>query len=404
MYEITFNVPDERLLQVPLGDDRDDTFIPVIALNDDKTHTKIQDDSEDIRRYPTRARRSGVGNQPYDTYTPQTTFLQLRAVQVHRSVLETSCLTRMTKEERLLATTMSPMEPMVDDAMHKIDPELCTTSEEEMMVWAYLMTHYNLKPGLRKFGARGVTAAVKALTQLHIMNTWTPLEVTKLSQEKRMCTLSSLLFLKEKRTGDIKGRACINGVLQRTHIPNEDAALPTVSTESTFVTLTVAASEKRKVRCYDVPSAFVNTEIDKDVIMVLKGDLAHMMVQIAPEIPEIHNNRQEGYEGPLRETPKSALRTNASKPVLLLRKEFEGYGLIVNPYDPCIANTMTKGGKQLMVVWHVDDLMVLCEDNFELTKFSCYLGNIYGMKLSMHIGCKHDYLAVDMKFCEDGAL
>jgi len=76
----------------------------------------------------------------------------------------------------------------------------------------------------------------------------------------------------------------------------------------------------------------------------------------------------------------------------------------VNPYDPCKANTMTKGGKQLTVVWHVDDLMVLCEDNFELTKFSCYLGNIYGMKLSMHIGCKHDYLAVDMKFCEDGAL
>ena len=72
-----------------------------------------------------------------------------------------------------------------------------------------------------------------------------------------MRALSSLLFLKEKRTGDIKGRACINGVLQRTHIPNEDAALPTVSTESTFVTLTVAASEKRKVRCYDIPSAFV---------------------------------------------------------------------------------------------------------------------------------------------------
>jgi hypothetical protein len=213
------------------------------------------------------------------------------------------------------------MEPTVDDAMHKIDPELCTMSEEEMVVWAYLMMQYNLKPGLRKFGARGVTAAVKELTQLHIMNTWTPLEVAKLSQEKQMCMLSSLLFLKEKRTGDIKGRACINGALQRTYIPKEDAALPTVLTESTFVTVTVAASEKRKVRYYDVPSAFVNTEIDEDVIMVLKGDLADMMVQIAPEIPEIHNNRQEGYEGSLRETPKSALRTNASKPVLLQETE-----------------------------------------------------------------------------------
>ena len=65
---------------------------------------------------------------------------------------------------------------------------------------------------------------------------------------------------------------------------------------------------------------------------------------------------------------------------------------------------MTKGGKQLMVAWHVDDLMVLCEDDFKLTKFLCYLANIYGMKLSMHTGRKHDYLGVDMEFCEDGAL
>ncbi len=66
--------------------------------------------------------------------------------------------------------------------------------------------------------------------------------------------------------------------------PKEDSALPTVSTESTFVTATIAAAEKRKVRCYDGPSAFVNTEVDEDVIMVLKGVLADMMVQIAPEV------------------------------------------------------------------------------------------------------------------------
>ncbi len=76
----------------------------------------------------------------------------------------------------------------------------------------------------------------------------------------------------------------------------------------------------------------------------------------------------------------------------------------MNPYDPCIANMMTKDGKHLMVVWHVEDLMVSCKDDFELTKFSCYLGNIYGTKLSMHMGRKHDYLGVVMEFCEDGVL
>jgi len=190
----------------------------------------------------------------------------------------------MTKEERLLAMMTSPMEPTIDDATHEVDAELCTTSREEMMVWGYLMTQYNLKPGLRKFGARGASAVVKELTQLHIMDTWTPLEVSKISREQQMCTLPSLVFLKEKRTGDVKGRACINGAPQCAYIPKEDAVSPTVSTESTFVNATIAAAEKRRVRCYDVPCAFVNTEIDEDVIMVLKGDLADVMVQIAPEV------------------------------------------------------------------------------------------------------------------------
>ena len=158
------------------------------------------------------------------------------------------------------------------------------TSEEELGVMAYILTQYNLKPGLRKFGTRGEKAALKEMTQLHIMDTWTPMDAGKLSREQRMRALSSLLFLKEKRMGDIKGRACINGAPQRAYIPKEDAASPTVSTESTFVTATIAAKERRKVRCYNVPSAFVNTDVDEDVIMVLKGELADLMTQIAPEV------------------------------------------------------------------------------------------------------------------------
>jgi hypothetical protein len=55
----------------------------------------------------------------------------------------------MTKEERVFATTSSPdlSEVMIDDTVHRSDPEMETSSEDEMMVWAYLMTQYNLKPG-----------------------------------------------------------------------------------------------------------------------------------------------------------------------------------------------------------------------------------------------------------------
>jgi hypothetical protein len=69
------------------------------------------------------------------------------------------------------------------------DAELITKLEAEMKVWVYLMTQYNLKPGLRKFGARGVTAALDELTQLHMMDTWTAMDPSKLMREDQMKAL-----------------------------------------------------------------------------------------------------------------------------------------------------------------------------------------------------------------------
>jgi hypothetical protein len=46
-----------------------------------------------------------------------------------------------------------------------IDPELITEYEDKINLWSYLMTQYNLKPGLRKFGESGATAAIDKLTQ-----------------------------------------------------------------------------------------------------------------------------------------------------------------------------------------------------------------------------------------------
>jgi hypothetical protein len=82
----------------------------------------------------------------------------------------------------------------------------------------------------------------------------------------------------------------------------------------------------------------------------------------------------------------------------------EEYRFVVNPYDPCIANMETANGKQLTVIWHLDNLMASCKDNFELTRFSCYLARIYGIKLKMHLGNKHNYLGMDMEFTSKSAL
>ena len=68
-------------------------------------------------RYPTRSRRSVLGNLPYDRYLQ---FLQTSG--------------------------------MLNDVEHDQDLELLTQSEEEMAVMKYILTQYNLKAGLRHFG------------------------------------------------------------------------------------------------------------------------------------------------------------------------------------------------------------------------------------------------------------
>ena len=70
-----FDLPDtglngndtENMSDMDMGNGRqDDTTAVVMGAKDEATR----------RRYPTRTRRSAVGNQPYDTYAPRMTFLQ----------------------------------------------------------------------------------------------------------------------------------------------------------------------------------------------------------------------------------------------------------------------------------------------------------------------------------------
>jgi hypothetical protein len=108
------------------------------------------------------------------------------------------------------------------------------------------------------------------------------------------------------------------------------------------------ANKRRKVRCYDMPSAFVNTDMDEDILMVLKGELAEMMVQIASQVYRkyimvdrkgtkiLYVKLQKALYGLMRASLLFYLK---------LKKEFEAYGLEVNPYNPCMAKMMTKSGK-----------------------------------------------------------
>ena len=67
-------------------------------------------------------------------------------------------------------------------------------------------------------------------------------------------------------------RTCADGSPQRAWISKQEAASPTVATDSMFVTSAIAAAEKRHVRTFDVPGAF----------LVAEGACGRAVVQTGP--------------------------------------------------------------------------------------------------------------------------
>ena len=93
-------------------------------------------------------------------------------MQVHMSAIMATNEQKLHPKEvtmQQMHTTTATLK--INDTVHVADKELMMMHKHEIAVWGYLMTQYNLRPGLRKFGKKGAEAAVSELTQLHMMDT-----------------------------------------------------------------------------------------------------------------------------------------------------------------------------------------------------------------------------------------
>jgi hypothetical protein len=79
----------------------------------------------------------------------------------------------------------------------------------------YAMTQYSLNKGLKKFRVKVKGAVSKELMQLHLKDTFIPKDEGELTEAQKKGAPKSLMLLKEKRDGSIKGRACADGRKQR---------------------------------------------------------------------------------------------------------------------------------------------------------------------------------------------
>ena len=114
------------------------------------------------------------------------------------------------------------------------------------------------------FREKADVAVVKELTQIHELETYKPIMASDMSWEENNKALESLLFITEKRNGNIKARKVADGSKQRTCTVynKDDGSSPTVTTESIFFTRVVDTRKFRAVAVLDVDNVFLHTYND----------------------------------------------------------------------------------------------------------------------------------------------
>ena len=108
---------------------------------------------------------------------------------------------------------------------------------------ASFLETYSLNKGLKKFGEAGKKAAVKEMKQLHDRSCFEPIKFENLTPTEKKRALESLIFLVDKRSGEIKARTCANGSVQRNWMSKEESSSPTVSIPALFMTAAIEAHE-----------------------------------------------------------------------------------------------------------------------------------------------------------------
>ena len=176
-----------------------------------------------------------------------------------------------------------------------------------------VVQQYNLKKGFELFGDRAKAATTKELQQMHDFGTYVSQDAKELSSAECLKALSALMFIVEKRNGDIKVRKCAMGSKQRTFpgYVKLELASPTVSTDIVIITSAIEAHQGGDVALIDLPNAFLNADNNEQTLVILKGKLAELMVQIDPNI----------YQ-------KYIITSSKGEPMLYVRLSKALYGLL----------------------------------------------------------------------------
>jgi hypothetical protein len=262
----------------------------------------------------------------------------------------------------------------------------------------------SLRKAMAEYGEEARNALVDEINNMLSRKVWTGVLRDTLSKRQRKGIIRSHTFMKEKMSPTnvflkLKARLVAMGNLQdRSLYTTEDTKSPTVAQSSSYILLATAANERRHILSFDVNCAYLNADMNTEVIMELNPLTAELLSQLDPNFKQF-----------LERDGKMLVKLNKAlygciESAKLWYERFKSFlerkGFKVNPYDPCVFNRYTEAGVQCTVFFHVDDGIATCEDERELDKFLQELLDEFGEVRSTR-GKVHEFLGLVLDFTED---
>lgn len=269
-----------------------------------------------------------------------------------------------------------------------------------------LLTQYGIKKGLKVFGQSGDRAVQAEMKQLHDREVIKPKSGSALTTADRLDALKYLMFLKEKRSGTIKGRGCADGRKQRGQVTNKEKSSPTIAIEAVFLIICIAAKEERDVASVDMPGAFMQTSLKGEKIHIkFEGRMAELLSMIDPKLYRKHIIIEKGKPVLYAELCKALYGMLQAARMFWkqISGDLVGLGYEINPYDWCVCNKIING-KQHTVGWHVDDFILTHEDPSVNDDLISWFSEKYGKLTPLTVGRGkiHDYLGMKLDFNRRG--
>lgn len=259
--------------------------------------------------------------------------------------------------------------------------------------------HIPIRTGLKRYGKRAIESMELELNSIiSEKGVASPVHRDSLSKTQRKKIIRSLLFFKEKRLHGqferLKARLVANGAQQDRNLYPDNAS-PTASLDSIFLTLAIAAKERRKVGVADIGTAYLNAELgDEEVYIETDPFLTRWLLKYKPELkPFMDDSGKMVFK--LTKALYGCIQS-ARLWYEKIRKYLMSLGFVENSLDSCILNS-TYEGKQITIALYVDDLLITCGKAAGILNLVQQLRDEYGeVKFKMDLE-KLSYLGMTLQ-------